>query len=137
MEEIIPVIAIIFTFGIPGVVIFWYLYMRHRERMRLIEKGVTPEEAKSYFKDMSNGKTPKPKNPYSSLKYGILLTFVGFGVAFANILSELYYLQEDIGIGVVLFFGGLGLLLYYAIVSAKLKKIKNEESESPVANQIK
>ena len=45
IESFIPVVAIVFTFGIPGIIIFWWLYTKHRERMRLIEKGRTKGNA--------------------------------------------------------------------------------------------
>ena len=48
-EDLIPIFGIIFTFGIPGLIILSYIYIKHRERMRLIEKGLTPDEIKNYF----------------------------------------------------------------------------------------
>ncbi len=48
-EGLIPLFAIIFTFGIPGILIFFWQYSKHREKMRLIEKGLTAEEAKLYL----------------------------------------------------------------------------------------
>lgn len=119
IESMIPVIAIIFTFGIPGIIIFWWLYTKHRERMRLIEKGLTPEEVKAYFSDVSQ----KPANKYSSLKWGILFTFLGLGIFLANLLESLYDIEEGVMMGMILFCVGLGLLLYYSIVSAKTKNV--------------
>lgn len=129
-EAIVPLFGIIFTFGIPGILIFWYLYIKHREKMRMIEKGLTPEEIKAYYKEVKN--PGKPKNPYSSLKWGILFLFVGLGVFISNILYEFYDFDEGVGFGLIVTFAGLGLLIYYGIISAKLKKV---ESESSVNNQ--
>ncbi len=67
VEALIPMVAIVFTFGIPGIIVFWWLYTKHRERMRLIEKGLTPDEVKAYFSESNS----KPKNPYSSLRYSL------------------------------------------------------------------
>ncbi|MEO8447148.1 MAG: DUF6249 domain-containing protein [bacterium] len=116
-ESLIPMVAIVFTFGIPGIIIFWWLYTKHRERMRLIEKGLTPEEVKAYFSDVDK----RPTNKYSSLKWGILLTFLGIGIFLANLLEGLYDLEEGTTMGIIVLCAGLGFLVYYAVVSAKTK----------------
>lgn len=135
LEYLVPIFGMMFTFGIPGIIIFWYLYSRHRERMRLIEKGLTPEEVKSYFQTEQS--KPKPKNPYSSLKFGILLTFTGLGIFLGNLLYELYDFEEGFIFGVVIFFAGLGLLLYFIIVNAKLRRDElKSEPKSNFTNQI-
>lgn len=117
LEALIPMVAIIFTFGIPGILIFWWLYTKHREKMRLIEKGLTPDEVKAYFADNNI----KPKNPYSSLKWGILLTFLGAGIFLANLLEGLYDIQEGVMMGIIVFAAGLGFLVYFSFVNSKLK----------------
>ncbi len=117
VEALIPMVAIVFTFGIPGVIIFWWLYTKHRERMRLIEKGLTPDEVKAYFSETNN----KPRNPYSSLKWGILLTFLGIGIFLANLFEGLYDLEEGVMMGIIVLFAGIGFLVYYGVVSSKLK----------------
>ncbi|MBS1514870.1 MAG: hypothetical protein JSS63_07550 [Bacteroidetes bacterium] len=115
-EALIPIFGIIFTFGIPGVIIFWWLYTKHRERMRLIEKGLTPEEVKSYFSEANN----KPKNPYSTLKWGILITFLGAGIFVANLLEDKFNMGDGMTTGLVFIFAGLGFLLYYVLVKSKI-----------------
>jgi hypothetical protein len=123
-EAFVPMVAILGVFGIPGVIVLWYLYSRHRERMRLIEKGLTPEEVKSYFTEAK-----KPKSPYAALKWGILFFFVGLGIVIANILYNVYEFDEGIGFGIVFVFGGAGLIVYYAIIASKSKK----DEKKPVA----
>jgi hypothetical protein len=125
-EAFVPMVAILGTFGIPGVIVLWYLYSRHRERMRLIEKGLTPEEVKSYFTEAK-----KPKNPYAALKWGILFLFVGLGIFVSNILYNTYDFDEGVSFGIVLIFGGLGLLLYYAIITSKTRR---DEKENKIAS---
>lgn len=117
VEALIPMVAIVFTFGIPGVIIFWWLYTKHRERMRLIEKGLTPDEVKAYFSETNS----KPRNPYSSLKWGILLTFLGIGIFLANLFEGIYDLEEGVMMGIIVLFAGIGFLVYYGVVSSKLK----------------
>ncbi len=125
-EAIIPIFGIVFTFGIPGLIIFWYLYIKHKERMRMMEKGLTPADIKAFYMES----TRKPKNPYSALKWGILFLFVGLGIFVSNIIYYQYDFDEGLGFGITITFAGLGLLLYYSIVSAKLKKIDENKSET-------
>lgn len=114
VEGIIPVVAIIFTFGIPGILLFWWIYTKHREKMRLIEKGLSPEEVKAYFADNN-----KPKNPYSSLKSGLILLFLGVGIFLANVAESIYDVEEGVMMGIIVIFIGLGFLIYYFIASSK------------------
>jgi hypothetical protein len=115
IEAIIPVVAIIFTFGIPGVIIFWAIQSKHRERMKLIDKGLTPEEVRAYFADAEK----KPKNPYSTLKWGILFLFLGVGFFIANILEYTMEIGEDFMPALLMFFGGAAFIVYYLIVKSK------------------
>jgi len=115
-EALVPLVGIVFTFGIPGIIIFWWLYTKHREKMRLIEKGLTPEEVKAYFSENT-----KPRNPYSSLKWGILLSFLGIGIFLGNILENYYDIEEGVVMGIIVLCAGIGFLVYYAIVSSKIK----------------
>lgn len=125
-EALIPIFGIIFTFGIPGLIIFWYLYIKHKERMRMMEKGLTPADIKTFYMESEK----KPKNPYSALKWGILFLFVGLGIFVSNIIYYQYDFDEGLGFGITITFAGLGLLLYYTIVSAKLKKDDEKKSET-------
>ena len=116
-EAFIPIIAIIFTFGIPGALIFWHLYIKHKERTKLMDMGLTPQEARDYFRE----KERRPKNPLSSLKWGILLSMVGIGLFFGILLDEAGYKDSLSGV-MVLLFGGLGFIIYYFVASSKIKK---------------
>ncbi len=116
-EAFIPIIAIIFTFGIPGALIFWYLYIKHKERTKLMDMGLTPQEARDYFRE----KERRPKNPLSSLKWGILLSMIGIGLFFGILLDEAGFKDELSGV-MVLLFGGLGFIIYYFVASSKIKK---------------
>jgi Domain of unknown function (DUF6249) len=124
-EVMIPIIAIIFTFGIPGIIIFWAIQSKHRERMKLIERGLTPEEVKEYFKVSDK----RPRNPYATLKWGILALSLGIGFFLANILEYTLEIGEDFMPALLLFFGGAGFIVYYMIVRTK----QNGNSEKSVA----
>jgi len=116
-EAFIPIIGIIFTFGIPGALIFWYLYIKHKERTKLMDMGLSPQEARDYFREQEK----RPKNPLNTLKWGILLSMVGIGLFFGILLDEAGFKDELTGV-MVLLFGGLGFIIYYFIASSKLKK---------------
>ena len=116
LGPLIPIVAIIFTFGIPGVLIFWAIQSKHQERMRLIEKGLSPEEMKAYFSE--TGK--RIYSPYRTLKWGIILGFLGVGFLIAKILENAYDMEEDITFAILLIAGGAGFLLYYIIVKNKV-----------------
>lgn len=116
-EAFVPIIGIIFTFGIPGALIFWFLYIKHKERTKLMDMGLSPQEARDYFKEQER----KPKNPLSSLKWGILLSMIGLGLFIGILLDEAGFKDELTGV-MVLLFGGLGFIIYYFVASSKIRK---------------
>lgn len=116
-EAFIPIVAIIFIFGIPGLLIFYWIYIKHKERTKLMDMGLSPQEARDYFREMEK----KPKNPINTLKWGILFTMIGIGIFIGIILEEAGFKDELTGV-MVLVFGGLGFIIYYVIASVKLKK---------------
>jgi hypothetical protein len=118
-EAIIPVIAIIFTFGIPGIIVFWYIHNKHQERMKIIEKGLTPEEARAILSPSERG---KPARTYVSLKWGIVLLSLGLGIFISYVLEEVYDMSDSFTFALTLLFLGLGFIVYYLIVNAKTKK---------------
>lgn len=125
-EAFIPIIAIIFTFGIPGALIFWALYIKHKERTKLMDMGLTPQEARDYFRESEK----RPKNPLSSLKWGILFSMIGIGLFFGILLDEAGFKDELTGV-MVLVFGGLGFIIYYFVANSKLKKeVQAQQSSS-------
>lgn len=130
LESMLPIIAIIVTFGIPGAIIFWAIHVKHQERMKLIEKGVTPEEARAFFAPHVRSKIYKP---YGMLKWGIILTFLGVGIFIAHILEDVFDISDSINFSLVLIFAGIGFLVYYLIVNKKLKK---EGESKPIAENV-
>lgn len=117
IEAVIPVVAIIFTFGIPGALIFWALWIKHKERTKLMDMGLSPQEARDFFRETEK----RPRNPYGSLKWGILLSMVGLGLFIGILLDELGFKSEITGV-LVLLFAGIGFIIYYIIASSKMKK---------------
>jgi hypothetical protein len=123
-EAFIPIIAIIFLFGIPGLLIFYAIYIKHKERVKLMDMGLTAQEAREYFRELEK----KPKNPLGSLKWGILFSMIGLGLFFGILLDEAGFKESLTGV-MVLLFGGLGFIIYYLIASSKIKKQQIQESQ--------
>jgi hypothetical protein len=113
-QIVVPIFAFIFIFGFPSIIILWAIYTKHRERMRLIEKGISPEEAKKYFANVDK----KPRNAFGALKWGILFLFLGAGIFTANILEQMYDLSDGVTSGLVIFFIGLGFVAYFLIANS-------------------
>ena len=132
-EAIIPIIAIIFTFGIPGVIIFYIFHTKHQERMKILEKGFTPDEARAFFAPYAKAKAYKP---YGMLKWGIILTFLGVGIFISHILEDVYDVSDSLTFALVLVFGGIGFIVYFLIVNKKMKNGNGDIDSKPVANAI-
>lgn len=112
-----PILVVFIIFGSTGLIIYKYLETRHKERMAMIEKGVTPAD----FKGTSLSDFLKT-NPLSSLKWGMLLMFVGIGLMVATFLDRSYYMSESVYPASMLIFGGLAFVIFYSIASRKLKQ---------------
>jgi hypothetical protein len=99
-----------------GSTLFGIVYLRHKESMALIDRGVNPRNAES-----------RPK-PFFSLKYGLLLCGSGLGLICAYLLNlqyrekvltsdgDFYYRDNpEIYFALLAIGGGLGLVLSYFI----------------------
>jgi hypothetical protein len=130
-ENLVPLFAIIFTFGIPGIIIFWHLHTKHMERMKIIEKGFTPEEARAFFGPYPQVKPPKT---YGTLKWGIILSFLGAGFLLSHILEDVYDVSESLTPALLLLFAGAGFIVYFLLVP-KVKKDNGNAVKSVTTQQ--
>jgi len=113
--------AFFLTLGFLGAfaTIFGLFYLRNKENMALIEKGINPKEY-----------TTRPA-PYRSLKWGLLLMGAGLGLFLGYVLTE--QLMRLDGDNPVMYFsmlalcGGAGLFLSYRI--EKKETIDNKIQE--------
>ena len=126
MEDLIPLLAIICTIGLPIIVglllgLRW-MNNRNQERMALINQGIIPPD------------TPRSKanpNKLVALRNGIILIAIGIGVIVGFLCSE--YLV--IGIGnkfwltgsSVVFFMGVGYLVYFLVSQKMSQSIQRED----------
>jgi hypothetical protein len=111
-----PVIVVLVVFGSFGLIAWKFLDSRHRERMTMIEKGVSPAD----FKGRPLRDLFRP-NPLSNLKWGLLALFVGAGLLLATYLERSLFWADSVYPASMLIFGGLALILFYGIANAKMK----------------
>ena len=102
-EVLIPILVPLGAMALA----FGLFYLRNRENMSMIEKGMNPKE-------FANRQAP-----YRNLKWGLLLVGAGIGLFLAYVLHT-YVLKIDDENPVMYFsmigiFGGLGLILSYRI----------------------
>jgi hypothetical protein len=128
MEEFIPIIAIICTIGLP-IIAGWILGLqwvksRHAERMGLINQGIIPPDS------------PKKKsdpNRFVSLRNGIVLIALGIGIIVGFLCSEYLVIGQGNEFWVtsasVVFFLGVGYLVYFLIVQRMPVNRLKEEAE--------
>ncbi len=90
-------------------------------RKKMIEKGLVGEEAAKMFKTSSEAYLP------SSLKWGLVLTFVGVVIVILQILPT--YVSGEVYFGVMLIAAGGAMLIYYGLASAKAKEQKKNQNE--------
>lgn len=100
-------LAVVTVFVSAFAAIFGLFYLRNKENMSLIEKGLNPREY-----------TQRPA-PYRSLKWGLLLMGAGLGLFLGYVLSEqVMHMDDDNPVmyfSMLAIFGGLGLFLSYKI----------------------
>jgi hypothetical protein len=107
-EVLIPISVFAMVLGIV------YLVVRKKERMALIEKGLTADVLDSH------------RRAPSSLKWGMVLLGVGIGILLGRILAEYTMLgEEESFFSMVFLFGGLSLLVYYFVERNMEKKGQN------------
>lgn len=116
MNDLVPL-----TFFIIVAVIIKIL-SDNRIRRLAIEKGMVNEDIKFLYYDRFEGKVP------SSLKWGFVLIGIGLALFVGQIVP--YGMTEEITIGGMFLFAGIGLVVYYFVANRIYKKAKEVESQS-------
>ncbi len=102
---LIPISAFALIFGI--------FYLRSREKMGMIERGMDP-----------NANSPSSINPNNVLTYGCLLMGAGIGLFLASYIAHQH--PEDnltpVYMSLSAAFGGIGLIIAYVIEKISAKK---------------
>jgi len=116
------VAPLIIFFGVVAFIV--KIILEHQTRKKLIEKGMLDENVKYLYADRPEDRI------LPSLKWGMIL--IGVGIAF--FIGQLVppELAEEITIGGMFLFAGLGLILYYAIANRMVKKLKEKPSDQEI-----
>lgn len=104
-------IAIVFLFGVIPIglfaMIFAIRFLQNRERMAMIERGITPPEERK----------KQEVDPSRTLKNGLIFLGAGIGLLLAMVISKAMNAEEGernaIYFGTIAIFGGLGMLGAY------------------------
>jgi len=104
-------------FSVIAVILFKFFDDRHRERMMIIEKGLASDDVKA----LSTKSWTWRLNPLTSLKWGMLAAFIGCGILVGSAMgASINWIDEDkLMTGFIFLFGGLGLILFYAMAAKK------------------
>ncbi len=108
-------IAVMFFFVTVTLILGGFILARHRERMSIIEKGLSPDEIKAMYE-----RGTWKMNPLASLKWGIVLMMVGAAWLLGIYFHSVYNYPETTILGLIVLFGGIGLVIFYAIAQKKL-----------------
>lgn len=100
--------------------IFGIIYLRTRQNLAMIEKGMNPKEFAN-----------RPA-PYHNLKWGLLLVGSGIGLAVAYIITQ--YLIRDtedpaLWFAFIAIGGGLGLIQSYRIEKREVLDKENSQNQ--------
>ena len=106
-----PLMGVIALF--VAIAVITKLGLDHRTRQKLIEKGMVDEKVKFLYRE--NGET----RALSSLKWALVLIGIGLAVVVGQIVPN--RMMEEITVAGMFLFAGIGLLVYYAVASHKLK----------------
>ena len=109
-EVYIPIVLFISV----AAVFIMHIASRHRERLTMIEKGMSSEDIKAMF-----ARGQYRSDPLNTLKWGILAVFVGLATLIGNYLDIQYGVRDGIIIGLMILFAGIGLVVFYGIAVKK------------------
>jgi hypothetical protein len=105
-DFLVSIAAFAALFGI----IYVYLMTRYRERMSMLDKGIDPSQF------------AKPGSKSQSLKIGMLLIFISFGILIGNFLYKNDLLDKsEAYFSMILLFGGSSLIIHF-LIEKKLNK---------------
>ena len=80
----------------------------------MIQKGLSSDEIRAMY---TRGEVRR--DPFTSLKWGILFLLTGLAILLGNYLHRQFAVGEDFILGLVVLFVGIGLLLFYVIAGKK------------------
>ena len=107
LNEIVPIVAILTTFGVPAAVIIVIAVLRYRQKMMLISRGCSPSI------DFAVPCSNKP------LLWGMVITAVSVvGIAIASVKNN----PESATLGILALTVGLALLAYWFVTAPQRRR---------------
>ncbi|MGB2804080.1 MAG: DUF6249 domain-containing protein [Candidatus Zixiibacteriota bacterium] len=117
-EVLIPIVVF------AGFAFIIKIILDHSTRGKLINKGMVDESVKFLYLGKPEGQIA------SSLKWGMVAIGVGLAIFIGQMVRP--SLQEEVTIGCMFLFGGIGLVIHYAITRKTLERSRKENSGPPV-----
>jgi hypothetical protein len=108
MENVKEVLMMAIAFiGIYGAL---QLFVRRKERIMLIEKGVNPPDSKIDFPAITKGPS------FSGLKFGMFFIGIGIGILMGSILAATTVIDPEVAyFSMIFLFGGLALVIHHFV----------------------
>jgi hypothetical protein len=103
----------VMLFLIVGGVIWKWIDSIHKQRMAMIEKGLSSVDLAI---------KSRPGSPLPVLKWGLVAIFVGSGLLLGIILHRHFNVDEAVTPVLALITGGLALVVYYRVASTKIAR---------------
>lgn len=88
----------------------------HKIRRRLIEKGLVEEKIKYLY--------PNSFQPLASVKWGLVLIGIGAAFLIGRVFSR--EISEEITIGLMFLFAGIGFIVYYVMAKKQVEESGRE-----------
>lgn len=110
MHDVAPMIVSVFMFACTAIIWGGFILARHKERMTMIEKGMATEEIKALY-----ARSPRASSLRTPLMWGIVFTAIGLAALIGITLDNWYHLDEGVIPALMALFGGIGLIIFYAL----------------------
>lgn len=116
MDGIHIVLTSLITFAFTGLTTIGVIkaITNFRLKKRMIDAGILNEDAIELLKDSNK------ENYYSSLKWGLILFFIGIGLIIINQVD--FYYDSTAAYGIVITAASLGFLIYFMFMKKEIDK---------------
>ena len=119
MERFMDILPVFIIFPVIAYIV--KMSLDYFTRKKMIEKGLVGKEALELFKTNSEIYLP------SSLKWGMVLVFVGVVIVILKLLPV--FVSAEVAFGAMLIAAGSAMLIYYALATMKAKDNKQNKIE--------
>jgi hypothetical protein len=103
MNDLIPIVGIVFGLGAPALVIIMISKLRHEQQMEMIKKGINPNLSMQNYSGKRN------------LLRGLLFTAIGMGAIISTFINPNHTLMV---FGFLFLGAGIAFLIYWKVTAA-------------------